>query len=290
MNMARDLFTLNKQKVRDLNLRLIERHFSDQKGTLRYLGLPASTMTDILQWQGYFQHFSAVERGRPQEEYRYQHDLMLTAFQHGLVGRLFLMRGDIDDVLISGQDAFGNPVQYPFDVVSLDYSGGVIYKDQSGRAKRVQSIETLLRQQAASDRDFLLLISCNLDNEDNGEIRGVFVDIGNELQKVGVDAHTVINAYLKHPMEEVRLKVYVPYLIRRLSGAWYQCDIYKPIYYEGNNGTRMMNFSIWLKRAKYAAGRPSPQSIVSILNLNAFHCVGGDVQETDLGLPRLKAQ
>nr|MBC8492814.1 hypothetical protein [Chloroflexota bacterium] len=59
--MARDIFTPNKQKVREMNLLLIERYFKDRKGDLRYLGLPASIMTDVLQWQSYFQHFSAVE-------------------------------------------------------------------------------------------------------------------------------------------------------------------------------------------------------------------------------------
>lgn len=285
--MIRDLFTPNKQKVREMNFRLIERHFRDRQGTLRYLGLPASTLTDILQWQSYFQHFSAIERGRPHEEYRYQHDLMLTAQQYGLADRLALLRGDIDDVLIRSLDTFGNPLQYPFDVVSLDYSGGVIYKDQNGHAKRVESIESLLKQQAIKDQNFLLLISCNLDNEDAGEIRAVFADMQNDLLKVGVHAQQIINAHLKHELDEVRLRVYVPYLIRGLCGAWYQCNLSKPIYYAGNHDTRMMNFSMWLKRSQYVAGRPNSQTLISILNLPAFHCVNGELDEVDFGLPKL---
>ena len=48
-----DPFTLNKQKIRELNLCLIERHFHSHKGELRYLGLPAASMRDILLWKDY---------------------------------------------------------------------------------------------------------------------------------------------------------------------------------------------------------------------------------------------
>lgn len=286
--MEGDLFTPNKQKVREMDLLLIERYFKARKGDLRYLGLPASSIKDILQWQGYFQHFSAVERGRPGEEYRYQHDLILTAMQHGLAHRLELLRGDMDEILLRGRDDFGNPVLYPFDVVSLDYSGGLIYKNSSGRAKRAESVESLFREQSARNQDFLLLTSCNLDNEDQGEIRAVFNDIERELNKLGVDVTGTIQAYLGHELEEARLKVYVPYLIGRLAARWYQCEYFKPIYYEGNRGTRMMHFSMRLKRTtKYIAGRPSRQSLVHILNLPAFHCIDGKPYETDFKIPKV---
>jgi hypothetical protein len=288
VKMARDIFTLNKQKVREMNLRLIERYFKDREGDLRYLGLPASTMTDVLQWQSYFRHISAVERGRPGEEYRYQHDLMLTAMQHGLADKLELLRGDMDEILLSGKDDFSNLVLYPFDVVSLDYSGGLIYKNNSGRAKRAESIGSLLGEQATRNQDFVLLVSCNLDNEDRGEIRAVFDDVERALEKLGINASSTIQAYLSHELEEARLKVYVPYLVGRLSATWYQCEHFKPIYYEGNRGTRMMHFSMWLKRtAQYVAGRPSRQTLVHVLNLPAFHCMDGELQETDFGVPRV---
>lgn len=284
--MAHDPFTINKQKVREMNFRLIQRHFYPRQGQLRYLGLPSSHLTDILQWESYFRHFSAVERGRLGEEYRYQHNLLLAAMQHGIIDRLELLRGDMDDVLLNSRDGFGTQVGFPFDVVSLDYSGGLIYKDASGRAKRADSIESLLRQQSSHDHDFLLLISCNLDNEDRGEIPAVLNDIQRELEKYGVDASAAIQGYLKHDLDEARLKVYVPYLVGRLATRWYQCEYFKPIYYEGNRSTRMMHFSILLKRTTaYVAGRPSRQTLVHILNLPAFHCVDGKLTKTDFGIP-----
>lgn len=286
--MTRDIFTPNKQKVREMNFRLIERYFNKRKGTLRFLGLPASTMMDVLQWQSYFQHITAVERGEPGKEYLYQHNLMLTAMQYGLAGKLDLLRGDMDEILLAEEDSFGNTISYPFDVVSLDYSGGLVYKNGTGRAKRPESIGCLIEEQAKRDQSFLLFVSCNLNNEDRGEIRAIFADIEQELKKLGLDAHDTIQAHLELELEEVRLKVYVPYLIGSLSARWYQCEHFKPIYYEGNRGTRMMHFSAWLNRTlDYVAGRPSRQTLVHILNSSAFHCVDGELQETDFGIPRL---
>lgn len=286
--MTRDPFTVNKRKVREMDLRLIERYFKDRRGKLRYLGLPASSMEDVLLWRDYFEHFTAVEIGQPGDEYRYQHNLMLTAMQHGLADRLELLRGDMDEILLNGRDGFDNQVLYPFDVVSLDYSGGLVYKNGSGRAKRVESMESLFREQSARNQNFLLLVSCNLDNEDQGEIRAVLRGIEAELKKLGVSASGAIQGYLSHELEEARLKVYVPYLIWNLSARWYQCEHSKPVYYAGNRGTRMMHFSAWLKRTEqYVAGKPSRLTLVHILNLQAFWCVDGQLGETDFGVPRV---
>ncbi len=286
--MTYDPFTANKQKVRQADQRLIDRYLGRRRGMLRYLGLPASTIVDILQWQAYFCHYSAVERGRPGEEFRYQHDLMLAAMQHGLASKLELLRGDMDEILLTGHDSFGNPVLYPFDVVSLDYSGGLIYKNGSGRTKRVDSIEALLREQSARNQDFLLLLSCNLHSSDDGEIRRVITDVGAELAGLGIDAAAAVQACLHNEADEARLKVYVLYLIGSLSGRWYRCQYFKPIYYAGNHNTRMMHFSAWLRRtARYAAGRPARHPLLGALRLTAFHCVDGQLHETDFGVPEV---
>ncbi len=92
----------------------------------------------------------------------------------------------MDNILSNGQDDFGNQLLYPYDVVSLDYSGGLIYKNNFGRAKRVELIECLLREQSIHNQNFLLFISCNLDNEDQGEIRIIFQDINRELGEDGI--------------------------------------------------------------------------------------------------------
>jgi hypothetical protein len=283
-----DPFTVNKQKIRELNLRLIERQFHSRKGELKYFGLPAASMKDILLWQDYFMRFTVVERGRPGEEYRLQHNLELTAMRYGLTNRVYLLRGDLDDILLRGQDNYGNLVDYPFDVVTLDYSGGLIYKDLEGKSIRTDSIAELIRRQATLDQSFLLLISCNTDNEDRGEIRRVFNDILTSLAKLKIDATPTIQAFLNHSLEQARLSIYVPYLIRNLSWANYQCKPYKPVFYLGNRNTQMMNFSFWLKRTTgTVAGSSERRTLLDLLDLKTFECVEGDLTETDFGIPRV---
>src|SRR2546421_6061968 len=287
--MLEEPFTVNKQKVRELNLRLIKKHFEKRKGQLRYFGLPGEGMRDILLWQEFFSDFYAVERGKPGEEFLIQHNLHLSAFKYGISDKLHLLRGELDDVLLQGYDDYSNAVEYPFDVVTLDYCGGIIYKNSAGQSARANSIGELIRNQALHNMDFLLFLTCNLDSDDQGEIRKVFLDIQRDLNKLGVNADQAIKAYLAHPEKEVQLKVYVPYLIRTLSSSTYRCETFKPVCYLGNRGTHMMNFSFWMEQpSKYAAGRPNRQSLVQLLNLPAFKCLDGDLSSVDFGIPKIE--
>jgi hypothetical protein len=286
--MAKDKFTENKQKIRQMDFALIERYFHNQKGELRYLGLPSTNMVDLIQWKDFFAHFSAVERGKPGESYIDQHNLMLTALQNGLADRMVLLRGDLDEILLKGKDSYENPVLYPYDVVSLDYSGGLVYKNGLGRSKRTESIGKMVEQQADFNKDFLLFASCNMDFDDQGEIRRVFQDINREFGKMGIDGNTTVQAYLKHKLDEARLKVYVPYLFQNLSNKWYQIEFNKTIYYSGNKATRMMHFAFWMKRTtRYAVGKPTQSALIRIVNMPAFACVDGDIKEDNFGIPNL---
>jgi hypothetical protein len=199
------------------------------------------------------------------------------------------LRGELDNILLQGYDDYNNPVAYPFDVITLDYCGGVIYKNSTGQSVRAKSISELMRNQALHNNDFLLFLTFNLDNDDRGEIRNVFLDIQRNLNKLGIYADQTIKAYLSHSKKEAQLKLYVPYLIRTLSTSSYQCKTFKPVYYLGNRATHMMSFSFWMERSsKYTAGRPNRQSLVQLLNLPAFECVDGDLSPVDFGIPKIE--
>ncbi len=49
--MPNDPFTINKAKVRELDFVLIKRCFKDHKGELRYLGLPAKNLLELIAWK-----------------------------------------------------------------------------------------------------------------------------------------------------------------------------------------------------------------------------------------------
>jgi hypothetical protein len=272
-----------------MDFKLIERYFKDRKGDLNYLGLPSVNMVDLIQWESYFNHFSAVERGKNENGFVEQHNLMLTAFQNNLASRMDLIRGDIDEILIIGHDIFGNTLKFPYDVISLDYSGGLIYKDRLGYSQRIDAIGKLIEEQAYRNKDFLLFISCNMDSEDKGEIRRLFSDINRELCKIGIDATATIQAYLDHGLDEVRLKVYVPFVIQNLSEKSYQMEMLKPIFYSGNKATRMAHFSFWMKRTiTYVAGKPKQSSLIHIINTSAYMCINGNLQEEDFNIPKIE--
>jgi hypothetical protein len=94
-------------------------------------------MKDVRDWAPLFSTIVAVERGVVGQEFREQHRLLLTAARYGLIGKLGLLRGDIDDIILTGTDTHGNAARYPFDVISLDYSGGLFYRNGSGTFKRL---------------------------------------------------------------------------------------------------------------------------------------------------------
>src|SRR5687767_1017379 len=110
--MVGDPFTVNKAKVRELDFALIKRHLKHNKTNLRYFGLPARDLIELRAWDSYFCHYSAVERGKGNEGYLEQHDLVLTAMKYGLADKLVLFRGEMDEILLRGRDEFYNSIQY----------------------------------------------------------------------------------------------------------------------------------------------------------------------------------
>ncbi|MBS3094387.1 hypothetical protein J4474_01855 [Candidatus Pacearchaeota archaeon] len=164
-------FTKNKQKVREMNLLLIKDFYNESGSKLKYFGLPSEEMQDIYFWKDYLSSIGAVERGTRGQEFIKQHDLVLTSFLLGISDKLELYRGDMDDILIYGKDYFGNKIDYPYQLVNMDYTGGLFYKEDKDKSKRIDSIKSLLRNQAKFRQDFILLITCNFDNDFDAEYK-----------------------------------------------------------------------------------------------------------------------
>ncbi len=286
-------FTTNKQVVRDLQCATIHEHLGDRLGQLSYFGLPSSSLEDVAQWNPLLKRIVAVERGEPGCEWVVQNELLLNAFRLGFSAKLTLLRGDIDHVLITGADQFGNKPDWPFDVVSLDYSGGLFYHNPGGAPPRLEAISQLFRRQAGARASaFVFFLSFNLDNIDQHEVRESIKRIGRDLKRFGSAADKVIEAYLRQPREEPRLKLYVMNLVAQLAAQnRFDSASESPIFYCGNKGTNMMAFRFLVKSSPrtFAPGSPR-ERLNAIVNRRMIRVVGGRQSLTNLGLPLIKSE
>jgi hypothetical protein len=282
-------FTRNKQVVRDLQGETITKFFASGLGRLRYFGLPSSSLDDVIQWAAFLESITAVERGERDKEWELQHDVEFQAFKSGLFDKLTLLRGDIDEILINGKDGLGAAVAFPFDIVSLDYSGGLFYVIE-GEMKRLKAIDAAFEHQSVFRRNFVFFLSCNLDAIHGGEISNAFASIRTSLTRKGSNGDEVISAILKHPMHEARLKVYVPYAINRFASKWhYQCETQDVIFYSGNLKTRMMAFRFHVKYDPRTATPVEPRERLNqIINSPLIEIVDGKQRFNTLDLPKVR--
>ncbi len=289
MRKAPQVFSKNKGTVRSLQRNTIERFLQAKLGDLRYFGLPSSALGDALDWAALFREFIAVERGEEGKEWDLQHELALQAFRTGLSGKIRLLRGDIDLIIKKGKDLFLNRLVFPFDVVSLDYSGGLFYRGKTGDLERLKTIEALLARQGEKRADFVLLVSCNLDQVDQREVRETIENIRTDLSRYGILADKVIDAYLAHTRDEARLKIYIPYSVNYLAAKYhYNCETEKVIFYEGNAKTPMMAFRFHLSFDLRTESLRFPRERLSqLLNAPLLEIVDGAPVGTSLGLPKL---
>jgi len=283
-------FSRNKQVVRDLQCESIRKHLRSRLGYLRYFGLSSPGMKDVRDWTSLFSEFHVVERGRQGIEHEEQHELLVTAALHGLSRKVILLRGDIDEAILSGKDCFDNRVAYPFDVVSLDYSGGILYRDKHNRIPRLQAVERLIGEQASHASAWLLFLSLRLDEPLDGEVKRALEHIRTELRRYGSNADKVIGAVLNHDRDEVRLKIYIPYFVNQVAAKHRsRCQTDKTIIYEGNRSAKMMNFRFWLRPETHAVAPRFPQErLVQIINSPFLEIRAGRVRQCRLHLPKLR--
>ena len=285
-------FTQNKQVVRDLQCETITKYFGHRLGDLSYFGLPSSSLSDVKQWASLLKCITAVERGESGKEWELQHDLEFEAFRCGLFNKLTLLRGEIDQILLTGRDNNGKQPVFPFDIVSLDYSGGLFYKDSTGMSVRIAAIEAVVERQSPTKNDFVLLVSCNMHGIDQGEVRGTLANIQTSLKRAGANGGLVIAHYLSHHSDQARLKVYVPYLVNQIASKFrYHCETQPTIIYLGNLRTEMMAFRFFFKYdGRTIAPREPRERISQIINAPLIEIVDGVQRPTTLDLPKLRSE
>jgi hypothetical protein len=216
----------------------------------------------------------------------------MNAFRLGVSRKLMLLRGDIDGILLSDSDTHGNKPTWPYDLISLDYSGGLFYRNEAGHLARLEAIKRVFQRQAAADaKEFLLFLSFNLDQIDQREVRESLETIRRDLKRFGRAADHVIDSYLKHPKEQARLKLYVMNLVARLAAQEnFDSESESPIFYLGNKNTAMMAFRFYLKTSSRTFTPRSPKERLNqIVNRKMIEVVDGKQIPTNLRLPLIKS-
>lgn len=230
---------------------LVRRQFEQKGGPLVYFGLPSGRLYDVIEWKEYLGRVIAVERNP--DEKRLIHE---TAFACNLLDKIQVLEGDIDDVLITGHDEWHEkPRPESFDVVNLDYYGGLIVKDFKGNSKRVSAVKSLLQRQAVAERDFRLFLTVNVRNRDRGELDNFLKTAENQLAAYGTDANETIEWYLSSGVG-YKLKVYVPGLLSNIAVPQrFSLTSYDIVLYEGGPGTNLVHFALKFSFTKDLQGQ-----------------------------------
>ncbi len=277
-----EIFSTNKECIRKLDLIFIDRIYKSTKNSLVYFGLPSQEMGDVLLWKDYLKTILAVEYGDFREDNTYirQHNLMLTAFKNGIVNKLVLYRGDIDDIILQENDTQGVRLNLPLDLINLDYSSGFIRND----IKRLEAIKKIFRyQKTRSKSEFIMFISVNLKH-DPAILRQYFSKAREQAETADQDLCSRIDSLLDDSIssEITRLKVFVLSIIKSYSALEnYLCAMNKPIFYLGNRDTPMLHFSFHFRLSSVPISPPVNKDILKVCIDKAILVIeNGELNET----------
>lgn len=209
---------------------------------LRYFGLPAWKMLDVIEWQGFIDRFTTIEREEDQ-----QHLMFLKANVENVEHRLHSLYGEFDDILLNGRDTFGHRPEWPYELVNLDYFGGFIYADLS----RPKALRKLIENQAIYEQSFLFIITQQLrDGDIKKEKSGFLRDLGRSLKS------GILDTTLHPPVDDIvswyedadipdcaRQTLYMNYFLRDWGEAEHFDVACRPaIIYPGTGGSWMIHF------------------------------------------------
>lgn len=249
--------------------------------SLSYFGLPGPAISDLLDWQQCLGYCTGVERLRKAAGQRKEdlntHRLILKNIMLNGIGNFQLLRGQIEDVILDGTDLDNtrphlskgpSPLIAPFhyDLVNLDFLGGMGYKDKKGESKRVRALKKLLERQRG--KSFLLILTLNVrDGIDDELIR--YLD-GAKHGASDQALRDTLSWYIAcaQGMKDYRLKAVVPLFIRREAEVWgFDCFCYPPLVYEGSGSARMVHFAFQLLDTLTILHAYSTQEVLDVINL-----------------------
>ena len=259
-----------KRLVRRLiDLPVIAREYARHGGLLTYFGLPSEGFGDVQDWRPYIGRIVAVERGDPYEPERKQALLLSKAIRLGISERLLLLRGEIHEIILRGQDTIGQKLTYPFELVNFDYGGTLLYPDRN----RVKALERFVGEQSRNESDFLLLMTLlNMREYDPREIDETQERIKADVtQLLPGDAARVADHFrrMNESNSPLRMITHVLYLLKGLAEAnHYRIEWDMPVLYAGSKGTPLVHYVTQLSFQPGASTKVvSEQGLNEILNV-----------------------
>jgi hypothetical protein len=255
---------------------------------LKYLGLPAWEMLDIITWERFLDRFTTIEREEDQ-----QHLMFLRANVKDVEHRLHALYGEFDQILLQGRDRNGRVPDWPYDLVNLDYFGGFLYSDLS----RPKALRKLIANQANFQQGFLLIITQHLrDGDCIGEKSQFIEDLRRSLKGSTPDPRVceaidgLFDWYASPDTpDSFRQSLYMNVFFRDVGETeHFDVECRPPILYSGTGNAQMMHF---LTGFTYRPGighkAVSTQSLLELINLGLREIRNGAFAAVRKSPPRL---
>lgn len=256
-----------------MDLPFIEHEYSQLGRPLAYLGLPSEGLYDIIDWSQYIGRIVAVEKGDAYDPELRQSMLLSKAIRLGLDERLTLLRGELNQIILKGQDTIGQKLEYPFELVNFDYGGAILYPDRS----RIKALEKFVGEQKGTD--FLFLMTLNLREYDPVEITASQQRIIAEVGQISRKRARRIEPYFEwvnrkdSPLRQI---THVLYLLKGLGEANHYRISWGPcVLYTGSRGTQLIHYLVDFSYEREASTKVvSDQSLIDLLRVRPLNVIG----------------
>jgi hypothetical protein len=280
--------TIEKSTLRRCwDLALLTQAHKNKQRLLSYLGLPGPAILDILAWRSVLGTVTGVERLRPHgadrlsdlERHRRMHKNIMVAGIEGFQ----LLRGEIEDVICESVDIDGttpklndggrpHDLRFQYDVINLDFYGGVAYRSKHGEHKRVRAIKKLFERQQGTD--FALFLTINVRDEVGPELTRYLKE---SSERVDSETRTVLRWYATRTGGErdYKLKAVLPLFVQHeAESRLFTCQSFPVVSYVGNGDAHMVHFAFTLESQKGNFQAFSQQKIRDLLRLPMVRVVG----------------
>lgn len=251
--------TTNKSVIRTQWDAVIIEHWKSSLGRpLSYFGLPGPEVKDLLDWKTYLSIKTGVESiGKTDRQKQQANEtisrLYKNIFLNNLSSEFQLLRGDIEDIIINAVDIDGNSprindgqpahiAKFHYDIVNLDFDGGLGYLDMRGGSKRVDAIKRLFERQEG--HNFILFLTINVRHTLGSQIDDYLKKM--QARERGNGWHELIEWHLNRPKGQLdhKLKATVLSFVQAVSELrMFSCTSHPPIVYEGHEKARMVHFA-----------------------------------------------